>query len=147
MANISSIRVNVQTRSISGGGTDGDVYLGFAGREFYLDTSADDFEAGSTRSYVLGQGSNVLHGSSNDPRTPQLQDSQVDRFPVYLRFVPRGREDNWSLQRAVVTYNERLFPMWDSAEVVATNVGLWLGVHAGLVVHLPRHQDTPPVLT
>ncbi len=41
MVDINSVHVNIQTGSVSGGGTDGDVYVGFAGREFRLDTSAD----------------------------------------------------------------------------------------------------------
>ena len=47
MAQIESIQVNIETGDESGGGTDGSIYVGVGGREFHLDTSADDFERGS----------------------------------------------------------------------------------------------------
>jgi hypothetical protein len=141
MAAITSIQVSIQTMDTSGAGTDGDVYLGFSGREFYLDTTADDFERGSSRTYRLGDGPNVLFASVNDPRKPQLAVENVDRFPVWIRFVPRGRDDNWILGRAVVTLNDRLFPMWDTAEYISFREGIQLGTHSGLFVHLLRHND------
>jgi len=48
MAAIDAIDVRVATSSGAGGGTDGDVYIGVAGREFYIDRfGQDDFEQGS----------------------------------------------------------------------------------------------------
>ena len=44
MAQIESIQISINTGKESGGGTDGDIYLGVAGREFHLDTSADEEE-------------------------------------------------------------------------------------------------------
>ncbi|MCU1537559.1 MAG: sle [Humibacillus sp.] len=140
MTNIECIRVNIETRRVSGGGTDGDVYLGFAGREFSLDTSADDFESGSAREYVLGVDATVKHADTNDPQVPQLGTDHVESFPVYIRFAPTGREDNWALQRATVTYNNLLFPMWDTAEHLSPKTGIWLGTHSGLVAHLLLHR-------
>jgi hypothetical protein len=57
MAQIESIQISINTGDESGGGTDGSIYLGVCGREFHLDTSADDFERGSGQEYVLGAGS------------------------------------------------------------------------------------------
>ncbi len=141
MTAITSLHVTISTRSVSGAGTDGDVYLGFGGREFSLDTTADDFEAGSSRTYRLGSGATVQNAAVNDPRTPQLTVENVDRFPVWVRFQPQGREDNWILGRATVTLNDRLFPLWDTAEYIGQGVGIRLGTHSGLFVHLMRHID------
>ncbi|MDE9365748.1 hypothetical protein PZ938_09040 [Luteipulveratus sp. YIM 133132] len=141
MVDISSIHVSIQTRRASGAGTDGDVYLGFCGREFYLDTDADDFESGSSREYVLGDGGNTNNAGRNDPRSPQLQVEQIDALPAYIRFAPTGRDDSWALQRATVRVNDGLFPMWDSLELFDQRVGLWLSTRSGLVAHLLKHRD------
>jgi hypothetical protein len=141
MTAVRSLHVSIQTSGASGAGTDGDVYVGFGGREFSLDTSADDYEAGSSRVYRLGDGATVLNAAVNDPRSPQLVAENADRFPVWLRFSPQNREDNWILSRAVVTVNDALFPMWDTAEYISPRTGLRLGVHSGLFVHLLRHSD------
>jgi hypothetical protein len=143
MTKINTIKVNIETGDLSGAGTDGDVYVGVAGREFFLDTTRDDFERGSSRQYVLGSGSNVNNAGVNDPRKQNLLVEAVDFFPVYIRFQPESRGDNWQLQRAVLTLNEDFFPQWDSAGIVFADPaqGIVLGVRAGLVVHLPRHAD------
>src|SRR3954469_4107763 len=86
MANITTIQFALQTADVAGAGTDGDVYLGFCGREFSVDTSADDFERDSSRTYPFGEGANVQHAGQNDPRLPQLRTENIDRFPVYVRF-------------------------------------------------------------
>ena len=44
MADINRIDVLIATASGSGSGTDGNVYIGVAGREFYIDSAQDDFE-------------------------------------------------------------------------------------------------------
>jgi len=141
MTPITSLHVTIQTVATSGAGTDGDVYLGFGGREFSLDSTADDFEAGSSRTYRLGAGATVQNAAVNDPRRPQLTVENVDRFPVWVRFQPQGCEDSWILGRATVTVNDRLFPMWDTAEYIAQSSGIRLGTHSGLFVHLLRHGD------
>ena len=105
MTPINSIQLNIQTGGLSNAGTDGDVYLGLGGREFSIDSSADDFERGSSRLYNLGEGSNVLHSNLNDPREPPLYTEQVANYPVYIRFNPKSRNDTWQLQRADVMFN------------------------------------------
>ena len=141
MADIQKFRVDIQTAGDSGAGTDGDVYVGFAGREWHVDTTADDFEAGSSRTYVLGAGSNVLNAAVNDPRNPSVSFPLLESFPAYLRFKPQTRDDNWKLQRVVVTREDQLFPMWDSNENIPQTQGIWLGTRSGLVVHLHKHDD------
>jgi hypothetical protein len=144
MPQIESIQANIQTLDVSGGGTDGDVYLGVSGREFHLDTSHDDFERGSSRKYVLGDGGNVNSASINDPRKQVLLTEDVESFPVYLRFNPQSGSDNWNLERAVVTFNNQLLPQWDTLTLVKQNEGIWLGAHSGLFVFIPKHEDTIP---
>jgi hypothetical protein len=144
MTRIRSIHVHVNTGNLSGAGTDGDVYLGIAGREFYVDSTADDFERGSARTYIFGEGANVINPPPNDPREHVLHIESVDRFPVYLRFQPRSRSDNWHIQRAQVSFNDAFFPRWDSAAIVPIRSGIWLGVRSGLVLHIPRHNDGVP---
>jgi hypothetical protein len=140
LADIQSIHLNVQTEDIEDAGTDGDVYLGICGREFYIDSSADDFERKSSREYILGDGANVKYRSDNDPRSPQLSFENVERFPVYIRFQPRSRTDRWRLQRAQVSFNERFFPRWDTAGFFPITGGIWLGIRAGVHVHIPKHE-------
>ena len=100
MAQIESIHVNIETGDESGAGTDGSIYVGVCGREFHLDTSADDFEHGSSHEYVLGAGSDVVNPAVNDPRKQFLQTEDVESFPIYVRFEPNNSGDNWNLARA-----------------------------------------------
>ncbi|WP_086740811.1 hypothetical protein [Streptomyces glaucescens] len=100
---ITRIQVQVQTVQETDAGTQGLVYLFIAGREFLLRTpSGGDHEPGS-RTFVLGEGSNVLNSASNDPRDPQLRSSFLGQFPPYLRFGPVDENDVWHLERVDVT--------------------------------------------
>ena len=54
MPQITSIHLTLITGNASGAGTDGDVYLGICGREFFVDTTANDFERGASREYIFG---------------------------------------------------------------------------------------------
>lgn len=111
MTTITRIDAQLKTGSRVGAGTDGDVYLGIGGREFFIDSAVDDFEAGADRVYTFGAGSNVSQAFRNDPRSPyQLLTENLGRFPVYVRFVPGavqgpGREDDWNLESITVTVN------------------------------------------
>ncbi len=138
MAAITTLSINIQTGTDSGADTDGDVYVGLGGREFYLDTSADDFERGSSRTYVLGQDSNVLEKAFNDPRKPQLREEDLDLFPVYIRFVGRARGDNWRLKGGSITINNILFPRY---QIPPAFEGIWMGTRASSVFFIPKHID------
>ncbi len=139
MTNINSIIVLLNTGDLSGAGTDGDVYLGLCGREFYLDTSADDFERNSSRQYVLGQGANTLNAAKNDPRKPRILVEEVDQFPVYIRFNPRSRDDNWNLIRVGVTINDSAFPQYEAS--LERQGGIWLGIKSSLFFYPHKHID------
>jgi hypothetical protein len=139
MADIETVSVLINTRDVSRGGTDGNVFLGLGGREFRLDTSSDDFEAGSSRTYVLGDGGNVNNKDVNDPRKPQLREESLDLFPVYIRFQPTGGTDNWNVERVGVTIGSSTFPAYEAS--LERQGGLWLGIRSGLVLHLFKHVD------
>ena len=143
MTRITSIQFLLITADRSGAGTDGDVYLGVCGREFYVDSTADDFERGSSRLYVFGDGANNINPGDNDPRDHNLQLETVDSFPVYIRFQPRSRTDNWIVQRAEVSFNGNIFPRWDTASIISQRVGIVMGIRSSLFLHIPRHQDGP----
>ncbi|MFD7300205.1 hypothetical protein ACFV83_04630 [Streptomyces pharetrae] len=105
---ITRIEVKTQTDPSAGAGTNGWVFLGIGGREFQLDTLADDFEPRAsdrpvTDTFVLGEGANILNASGNDPRDPQLHVTDLDRHPVYLRFQPRDNDDDWRIDRVDIT--------------------------------------------
>ena len=144
MAQIESIQVNIETGDESGGGTDGSIYVGVGGREFHLDTSADDFERGSSHQYVLGAGGDVVNPAVNDPRKQFLQTDEVESFPIYVRFEPNNSGDNWNLARAEMSFNDDFFPRWETTSFISEADGIWLGQRSGNVVHLRKHQDAPP---
>jgi hypothetical protein len=129
MAAIRKISAKIVTSNIENAGTDGDVYLGICGREFYLDSSADDFERGSNRTYILGDGSNVLNSRENDPRNPQLDSARLDDFPVYIRFEPQGENADWNLSFVSVEVAGRNYG-------VNFQRGLWLGRKVGKFCYL-----------
>jgi hypothetical protein len=141
MTQIESIQVNINTGEQSGAETDGSVYVGVGGREFHLDTRANDFQRGSSHKYKLGAGSDVVNPAVNDPRAQLLQIEDLESFPVYVRFEGNDSGDNWNLARAEVSFNETFFPRWETTGFVSDPDGIWLGQRSGNVVHLRKHQD------
>ena len=142
MAAITKIEAYVFTAEDDGGGTDSYVYLGLGGREFALDTSADDFQRGAAQTFVLGDGGNVLNATTNDPRRPQLDTSDLHLFPVYLRIEPSGSEPDWCLERATVTVNpgQNSLATYDYLSLAGTEAHqkIWLGTSHGKLLHLKR---------
>ena len=114
MAKITGILCQIITGDVSGAGTDGRVYLGLGGREFCMNSTADENERDSWREYVMGRGPvepnlpapqvRVLEGDQNDPRVGfPLDTAQLIRTPVYIRFEPVGSNANWNLRSALGT--------------------------------------------
>ena len=134
MAAIARIEARIVTVDSSNAGTDGDVYLGICGREFYLDTSIDKFERGQIDQIILGEGSNLSNGRDNNPRRPQLFTENLFRFPVYIRFAPERRTDNWFVESVNVTVNPG--PGQAEYTVLGGDDKLWLGARSGLFIHL-----------
>lgn len=99
MAAIKRIELRIITGDRADAGTDGNVLLGLAGREFNVDSSGvDDFERASDRRYIFGEGSNVLRPAQNDPRSPwQLDTDDIGRCPRYIRFE-LGSGGDWNVE-------------------------------------------------
>ncbi|MDJ0904299.1 MAG: hypothetical protein QNJ55_36510 [Xenococcus sp. MO_188.B8] len=138
MANITRIDARVLTGTKSGAGTDGRVYIAVGGREFRLDSSIDDFEAGSDRTYILGAGSNVNNAAFNDPRNPQLDSDDLDEFPVYIRFEPTGDNADWNVEQLFVTVNPGPTEIRFGNPMLNGGPDLWLGQSRGEFIYLTR---------
>jgi hypothetical protein len=147
MSAITGILVQVITGDVENAGTDGSVYLGLGGREFRLDSKADDYERGSWREYVLGRGPKepdlpnpqvrVEWPELNDPRVGFAIDTvNIMKSPVYLRFEPEGDSPNWNLSTVFVlvyTGASRLL-MYFTTPSGFDN--LWMGDPMGKIVYL-----------
>lgn len=154
MVAITTILVRILTSSERDAGTDGNVYIGLCGREFYIDSRENDFERGSDRTYILGAELKrpgdkkypVSDPKHNDPRHPQLDTEDVEKFPVYLRFElgEHHHKPRWNLAYVEVKVNpsqgdeiygpgERVFfSSWNPDEP------LWLGDKHGKFVYLEK---------
>jgi len=137
MAAITQIKVTLHTGDRNGAGTDGYVYLGVCGREFKLGRSdVDDNERATHRDYILGNGANVEQASLNDPRSPQLDTADADRYPAYIRFEPTGDSPDWDLDgvSAMITPgNARFERLGDGG-----GSHLWLGQNMGKFCYLRK---------
>jgi hypothetical protein len=104
MVTIQKIVFKFRTSDTEDAGTDGEVYVGFCGREFHVGTSYEDFERGTVRRYSSGTRAtddevNLNNPTLNDPRSfPPLDSENIALYPVYIRFEPIGRYDHWSVQ-------------------------------------------------
>ena len=139
MADIIKIEVQCWTKSGNDSGTDDHVYLGLGGREFCLDTSANDFESGSNQIFILGDGSNLNDASKNDPRNPKLNTADLSTFPEYIRKSGAQKskdDDGWYVERVNVTVNP------GSSEIkysrLAGRDALWLSNESGRMLYLKR---------
>jgi hypothetical protein len=101
MPNIDAIEVRITT-GIEG--TDATVYFGVCGREFNLDTSADDFNSGATDIFLLRPGGNVINAEFNNPQKPQLVTGNLLSFPMWIRYAAQP-DDDWDIQDVEVTVN------------------------------------------
>ena len=158
MGVLNGFRLQLVTGSSSGAKTDGDVYVGLGGREFYVDSEANDFEASTSLSYAYGgspaTGSErVKHAEWNDPRRPLIEDFDVMRNPIYLRFVPRqlptgglDRDDNWELAvaRLSLKWDGPILAFPDPPIALIVNGPIWLGIRRGQIVHFRRDLGRIP---
>jgi len=83
VSEINRVEVHIVTGDRKNAGTAEQVVLGLGGQEFTLDSMANDFQRGSDRTYILGEGANVSDARRNNPRSLSLGD--VEAQPVYLR--------------------------------------------------------------
>ncbi len=158
MAAITGLLCQMITGKVSGGGTDGNVYVGVGGREFKLDSSADDYEAGSWREYVLGDIASgpgtgftpVLEPDLNDPRKGfPLNTVNLNKSPVYIRFEPKVNEDdNWNLSSAHVLVYTGHFQFHTAFGPPEDFDNLWMGPRSGKMLFLTNEwgRDARPLL-
>jgi hypothetical protein len=146
MAAISRIEVELKTGKIPNAGTDGEIYLGICGREFYLDrANVDDFEQGDKGLYIFGgRAANTVNKEENDPTEPQLDTvnlpqfpspKNLDEFPVCLRLEPRGPGPDWNIETIAV----RVFVENDMVNEFTRGfgrTGLWLGQKSGKICYI-----------
>jgi hypothetical protein len=133
MAAIPSIDVTIGTGDADGAGTDGNVYLGICGREFHLDSTANNFVKGSIDKFRLGKGagSKMSDPDLNDPRNPPVNSDNLGTFPVYIRFEPSGDNPDGNLKFVNVELGGTGFG-------VNFLKGLWLGTRAGKICFLKQ---------
>jgi len=141
MAAITRLDVRVITGNRPSAGTDGDIFVAVAGREFCLDSAVDDFERGADRTYILGvgagAGSTINNPAYNDPRSPFALDTvDLDRFPMWIRFEPAGGSPNWDLEEVTVTVNPG--PSQVQYRALGGGNHLWLGQDFGKYCFLKR---------
>ena len=140
MAYIRQIRVEITTGRDRGAGTDGNVYLGICGREFRCDTSADDFEQGSTREYIFGSmpGSfpKITSERYNHPSRPTLLPEEADLFPAYIR-LSQG-SSRWLLAGVKVYIDNEVEPHFID---MMLNNPLWMGDDCGCIYYLHRPDE------
>jgi hypothetical protein len=141
---ITNITAMILTYDVEDAGTDGNVYLGICGREFRCDSAKDDFERGSTGVYKFGDTPGyVTHPDANDPRNPRLDQSELDLYPVYLRF-DQGSSDHWALELVKVWINDPIMSHPHHYErQFFPNAPLWMGKNAGNFCYLHKVREVP----
>jgi hypothetical protein len=142
--NITQVQVRIKTSSnssslgIANAGTDGNVYLGLGGREFYLDRPLPDFDAGADELFVLGTSANVVNPSGSDPRS--LTFNQAHGYPVYLR-LSEIIDDDWTVDYVEVHIFSNNTPAsfsWSALGSLNDNQRLRLGRTSGSLIYLTR---------
>jgi hypothetical protein len=141
MTAIKRIELRIKTGNRQDAGMEnGEVYLGLAGREFHVDSDANDFERGSDGTYIFDDGTEakaIINGTrakitdpkENDPTDPwQLVSDDISRCPRYIRFEPRhpgGKWEEWNVASVHLTVkfgNSSL-----TAERLDGGENLWMG--------------------
>jgi hypothetical protein len=154
---INKIELRLATGNRPGADTDGDVFLGICGREFFVDSQGDfnDFQRNSNRTYIFGDGANVARPEENDPRSPwQLEFNDIIRLPLWIRFEPGGGGD-WNVERVDLAVTAGTVEAGDATSVVvrtlenraatptrpAENPHVWLGERRGKFLFIPFVQS------
>jgi PLAT/LH2 domain len=145
---ITRFSVQIITGDRDKAGTDGDVYVGLCGREFYIDSAdsstdpIDDFERGSDRTYNFGSPHNVHLPDKNDPSSPyQIFLEDIDVVPAYIRFAPTDDDQTWNLEEVNVIVNNGAAQLQALGHLTPKDAPrpqdhLWLGREFGLYCYL-----------
>ena len=151
MTHLGKITVDVKTANVSGAGTNGRVYLEIGRREFRLNMAGNQFEPGSTDTFVIGHDANINSPNHSndlplgaDMNAPEIQFSAVENSPVYIRFEPENINDKWNVERVRLTaqeYNTGDTPgdiIQFSDPFSENDNRIWLGYDSGLNIKLVR---------
>ena len=141
LSKVTGILVQVITGDVANAGTDGNVYLGLGGREFRIDSRADDFERNSWREYVMGHGgwsgsvTPVLNPQWNDPATGSSWTRSISRgAPSTSASSPGVRArtgTSGSRRRSCTTLSS-----WSRSRLPPGFDNLWLGDEMGKILYL-----------
>ena len=147
MTHLGKVTVEIKTANVSGAGTNGRVYLGIGRREFRLDKSGDQFQPGSTDTFVIGDGGNIKSPNhSNDlalganMNAPEIQFNSIDDIPIYIRFEPENNNDNWNVESVRLTAQQYDPDPGDTSQYSddfsENDNRIWLGYSSGLIMVL-----------
>ncbi len=137
MANINQFSITLTTAGDkSHANTNGDAFLGICGREFFLDSPENDFEPGSTITYIFGEGTKIELSirERNDPRNPQLTSSDLHAHPIYIRYEPEADDPGWIIADITVFIAGESYG-------IGSRKGLWLGQKHGKFCYLERLDE------
>lgn len=145
-APIRKIHLQLWTSSREDSGGQGRAYLAVSGREFVIHrdgiANLRFNPGGGPTDYIFGEGSNVSRPQDNDPRSPwQIDALELPKRPCYIRYAPRGDDENWDVERADVTVTfQSTAPGENVVQTIDfTRLGsgphLWLGTQRGLYLY------------
>jgi hypothetical protein len=148
MTAITRIELRIKTVNQQGAGTDADIYLGLAGREFHVDSpdpAVEDFEPFSPltdHTYIFDDGTdaNVADPKNNDPTAPwQIDSDDIDRCPTYIRLEESKEHANvtWNVEFVRVVAKDKSGHSSFHAERLGGGANLWMG--AGKKISLSRY--------
>ncbi len=139
---VRKITVNITTSLSKGAGANGMAFLGLGGREFRLDIDHHaDFGAGDETTYEFGEDSNVMHPDRNDPRSGYpITVEDITSRPVFLRYVPHGKADDWNLAYVEVRINTMDDRLVRYSALEGPQDNIWLGPQSGQIMHLTRAE-------
>jgi hypothetical protein len=112
LTHLGKITVEIKTANVSGAGTNGRVYLGIGRREFRLNKPGNQFQPGSTDTFVIGAGGNI-----NSPNN-----------------------DNWNVESVRLTAQQYDPDPGDTSQYTDSfsenDNRIWLGSDSGLIIKL-----------
>lgn len=143
MPQIKRIEVHIRMARVPGSRPDGDLYIGVGGREFGVALKRDDLLPEEVLVYAFGENPSPLkNAEKNDPSGQRLTTETLRDYPVYARYEPDGKKDNWCIEDLRIVVNgggadERRFraAILGMAEGVEASQ-IWLGRGLGKMIYL-----------
>jgi hypothetical protein len=147
MAHVGKITATIKTANVNDASTNGRVYLGLGGREFRLNMPGNQFQKGQTNTFIIGDGGNIdnpHHGNDlpmfggDTTNAPNVEYTDLELYPKYIRFEPQDEDDNWNMETANVIA-ELYFGTAGTGQTktfVDLTGNTWLGVGTGKAVQL-----------